>query len=128
MITLDFIHLLPIGAVLLSAVAGVLIKWPRMVTLDKLKASELAAKFLVEPVKLPTMYVLKDGEKRRVVAWEAAGPMIKNEARLIAATLQFWHAEEHFLYTTDEKEVEAMARTAALWWHGLKESDVPDDY
>ena len=102
--------------------------WPRLQTMDKAKASELAKKLLKEPVKLPTRNVMKDGDKRRVIAWDVAGPAIQNEARLIAASLAYWHAEELDLGTVDEDETIALGRKAALWWHGFTEDDVPDDY
>ena len=128
MITLNFIHLLIIGTSVLGIVAAVMVKWPKLESLDKLKASELAAQLLQKPIPLPTMYTTNQGgERRRVVAWEVAVDQIQNEARLFGAALQYLHAEGRFIHTTESREVEALSREAVLWWHGLTEDDVPAD-
>ena len=128
MITINFIHLVIIGTGLLGIITAVVVKWPKAErVVDKLKASELAAKLLGEPVKLPTMYTNENGARTRVIAWEeGAGAHVQNEVRLLGAALQYLNAEGRCLRTTDPSEVEALSREAVLWWHGCVEDDVPE--
>jgi hypothetical protein len=100
--------------------------WTRTPTLDRPKASTLAKKILGKPLALVSEYVkTSDGQTVRKVAWRAAAPQIESETRMIAASIQFMIAEGHSL-STDEDEVLAIARAAALWCHGLTEDDVEE--
>ncbi len=76
-----------------------------------------------EGASLPTK--IDEVSKERVIAWaETATEQIKMEARFISAAVTFMLAAG--LKASDSADrVEELARTAALWWHGQTESDVP---
>ncbi len=84
---------------------------------------ERAFEWRGEGTPLPTKLDHETKEPR--VAWaEAAAEQIKMETRFIAATASFMMAAG-IDASNAAHEVEAMARTAALWWHGKTEDDVP---
>ena len=76
-----------------------------------------------EGAPLPTK--IDEVSKERVIAWaETAAEQINLEERFIAASVTFMLAAG--LKASDPPDrVAYLARTAALWWHGQTETDIP---